>query len=195
MSLNAQIEILNKMGDLGESVPGLDVNSIIKKLTAESEELSIVNQSIDEEEKEDVERGLSKEEARKKAETQKKRLQESYQKNIKKTVNEQITSIRQNYKVFKDSIESIPPDVTALITNIALPATVTVPPGAPNPIYALNLTKQAKNTLGRTLNSAIVAFTEVLKASNSIKFEIPTFILDLFEKIAEVNKLISSIPI
>ena len=195
MSLEAQTEILNKMGDLGESIPGLNPNSVIKKLISESDELKIVNSSIDEEEEEDVQRGLSRQEARKKADLQKKRIEESFKKNIAKSVNEQIISIKQNYKVFKTSIESIPADVTALISNIALPATISVPPGAPNPLYALNLTKQAKNTLSRTLNSAIVAFTEILKAANSIKFDIPNVVLDLFEKIALVNKLISSIPI
>jgi outer membrane biosynthesis protein TonB len=216
MSLQQQKDLLDKLGNLGESIPGLSVDPIVENLAKKSEELKTVTQSIDSEEEEEKERAKrsekkgktpeereaqkaerqkKQEEARKKAETQKKKIIETYKNNIKETVKEKITEIKQSYKVFKDSIESIPPDVTALIANIALPPAITVPPGAPNPIYAINLTKQGKNTLGRTLNSAIVAFTEMLKAANAIKFEIPKPILDLFDKISTVNGIISSIPI
>ena len=213
MSLQQQTELLNKMGNLGESIPGLDVDPIVENLVKESEELKTITESIDVEEEEEVERAKrsedkkktaeerkadlkkKREEAKKKGEDQKKKIIETYKKSIKETVKEKITVIKQSYKVFKDSVESIPSDVTGLITNIALPPAITAPPGAPNPIYALNLTKQVKNSLGRTLNNAIVAFTEVLKAANAIKFQIPQFILDLFDKINIVNGLISSIPV
>jgi hypothetical protein len=213
MSLQPQIELLDKMGNLGESIPGLDVNKIVENLAKKSEELKTITESIDSEEDEEVERAKrsedkkkteeekvaerkkKREEAKKKGDAQKKKIIDTFKKNIKETVKEKITVIKQNYKVFKDSVESIPPDVTALITNIALPPAITAPPGGPNPVYAFNLAKQGKNTLGRTLNNAIVAFTEILKAANAIKFEIPKFILDLFEKISIANTVISSIPI
>jgi hypothetical protein len=213
MSLKAQTEILSKLGNLGESIPGLSPGPIIDKLAKESEEIKTITDSIDTEVEEEIERAKRSEdktkseeerkaerdqkikESRKKADAQKKKIIDSFKKNIKGIVEEKITVIKQNYKVFKDSIDSIPPDVTALISNIALPPAITAPPGAPNPLYAINLAKQGKNTLGRTLNAAIVAFTEVLKAANAIKFEIPQFILSLFEKISIVNNVISSIPI
>lgn len=216
MSLQPQTDILNKLGNLGESIPGLSPDPIIENLAKKSEEIKKITESIDsevEEESERIKRASKKpktpeeeqaaeeerkkklEESRKKAEEQKKKIIETFKKNIKEIVNDKITEIKQNYKVFKDSVESIPPDVTALISNIALPPAITAPPGAPNPIYAINLAKQGKNTLGRTLNSAIVAFTIVLKAATVIKFEIPKFILDLFEKISIVNSIISKIPL
>ena len=231
MSLESQIQLLSKLGNLGESVPGLNIDPIIENLAKKSEELKTVTESIDSEEEEENERETRSEkkkerkaekerkkegkaekteqekeaqkaerekkraETKKKAEEKKKKIIEDYKKNIRKKVQEEIDIIKQNYKVFKDAIDSIPPDVSALVTNIALPPAITAPPGAPNPIYAINLAKQGKNTLGRTLNSSIVAFSQVLKAANAIKFEIPKPILDLFDKIAFINGLLSRIPL
>lgn len=216
MSLEPQIQLLSKLGNLGQSIPGLNIDPIIENLAKKSEELKTVTESIDAEEEEEnerarrsekkkktpeekeaaeAERKKKREEAKKKAEEQKKKIIDTYKKNIRKTVQEEIDIIKQNYKVFKDAIESIPPDITALITNIALPPSITVPPGVFNPVYAYNLAKQGKNTLGRTLNSSIVAFSQVLKAANAIKFQLPKSILDLFDKIALINSLLSGIPI
>jgi chemotaxis protein histidine kinase CheA len=231
MSLEPQIQLLSKLGSLGESIPGLDIDPIIENLVKKSEEIKTATESIDEEEEEEneretrserrkerkaekerkkagkkekteeekeaqkAERKKKREETKKKAKEQKKKIIENYKKQIRVVVQENTIEIKQNYKIFKDAIESIPPDVSALITNILLPPAITVPPGGPNPLYALNLTKQAKNTLVRTLNSAIVAFTVVIKLSTAIKFEIPKPILDLFDKINIVSNLIGSIPL
>lgn len=195
MSLENQTQIIDKIGGLGESIPGLNSNSIIQNLLKNSKELSTYYDSIPQDVEENVQRGMSREEAQKKSDEDIKNVTESYKKGIEKGIKDKITSMKQNYKIFKDSVDSIPEDITALISNIALPATVTAPPGAPNPIYALNLAKQGKNTLGRTLNTAISAFTQLLKDANSIGFEMPTSILNLFEKISTINTLISSIPV
>ena len=214
MSLQPQIELLSKLGSLGESIPGLKVEPIVENLVKKSEEIKTATESIDEEEEEENERetrserrkerkaererkkaGKKKEEFKKKAEEQIKKIVGNYKSQMNVIVSENIIGITQSYKVFKDSIESIPPDVNALIANILLPPAITAPPGAPNPLYAFNLTIQGKNTLSRTLNSAIVAFTEVLKLSTAIKFEIPKPILDLFDKISVVNNLINKIPL
>jgi flagellar biosynthesis GTPase FlhF len=231
MSLQPQIELLSKLGSLGESIPGLKVEPIVENLVKKSEEIKTATESIDAEEEEEneretrserrkerkaererkkagkkekteeekeaqkAEREKKKEEFKKKAEEQIKKIVGNYKSQMNVIVSENIIGITQSYKVFKDSIESIPPDVNALIANILLPPAITVPPGAPNPLYAFNLTIQGKNTLSRTLNSAIVAFTEVLKLSTAIKFEIPKSILDLFDKISVVNNLINKIPL
>lgn len=231
MSLQQQKDLLDKLGNLGEPIPGLDIDPIIENLAKKSEELKTVTESIDSEEEEENERETRSEkrkerkaekerkkagkkektegekkaaeeerkkkrkEAKEKADARKKKIIEDYKKNIRKTVQEEIDIIKYNYKIFTDAIESIPPDVSALITNILLPPAITVPPGLANPIYAINLAKQGKNTLGRTLSSSIVAFSQVLKASNAIKFELPKSILDLFDKIAFINNLISGIPL
>jgi flagellar biosynthesis GTPase FlhF len=231
MSLQPQIELLSKLGSLGESIPGLDVEPIVENLVKKSEEIKTATESIEEEEEEEneretrserrkerkaererkkagrkekteeekeaqkAEREKKKEEFKKKAEEQIKKIVGNYKSQMNVIVSENIIGITQSYKVFKDSIESIPPDVNALIANILLPPAITAPPGGPNPVYALNLTIQGKNTLSRTLNSAIVAFTQVLKLSTAIKFEIPKSILDLFDKISTVNNLINKIPL
>ena len=231
MSLQPQIELLSKLGSLGESIPGLKVEPIVENLVKKSEEIKTATESIDAEEEEEneretrserrkerkaererkkagkkekteeekeaqkAEREKKKEEFKKKAEEQIKKIVGNYKSQMNVIVSENIIGITQSYKVFKDSIESIPPDVNALIANILLPPAITAPVALPNPVYALNLTIQGKNTLSRTLNSAIVAFTEVLKLSTAIKFEIPKPILDLFDKISVVNNLINKIPL
>jgi hypothetical protein len=56
MSLEPQIELLSKLGSLGESIPGLDIDPIVENLVKKSEELKTVTESIDSEEEEENER-------------------------------------------------------------------------------------------------------------------------------------------
>ena len=65
MSLQPQIELLDKMGNLGESIPGLDVNKIVENLAKKSEKLKTITESIDSEEDEEVERAKRSEDKKK----------------------------------------------------------------------------------------------------------------------------------
>ena len=210
--MQQQTELLDTMGDEGESMPGLDEGPIIDNLAKESDELKAANASIDDEAEEDAERAKrdekkemtdeekkaerkkKKAESKKKADEKKKKMKDSFKAAAKVMVKEKMTIIKQNYKLFKDSVESIPPDVTALIANLALPPSISAPPSAPNPLYALNVALQAKHSLSIILNNAIIAFTEILKAANAIKYQIPAPILLLFNQILSAKDLISSIP-
>jgi DNA repair exonuclease SbcCD ATPase subunit len=195
MSLEKQKELVASSGALGLSIPGLSLEPIIKNIMEKSKELKSHKEMIEEEVKENKERGMDPNEAKKEGEKKLKELIEKYKKSLKEAVEEQITLIKQHYKNFKEGLESIPEDVKAIIANILLPPTISAPPAAPNPIYALNLAKTTKNSIAGTLSVIIISFTEILKAANKILFLLPEPILSLFEKIKTVSQLISSIPI
>jgi hypothetical protein len=183
MSLEKQKKLVEESGALGLSIPGLSLEPIIKNIMEKSGELKAQKEMIEEEIKENQERGMKKEDAKKEGEKKLKELIDGYKKNLKESVEEQITLIKQHYKNFKEGLESIPEDVKAVIANIALPPAISVPPAAPNPIYAINLAKTAKSSIAGTLSVIIISFTEILKAANKILFVLPEPIVSLYEKV------------
>jgi hypothetical protein len=195
MSLEKQKQLIASSGSLGLSIPGLSIDPIVKNIMDKSAELKSHKEMIEEEKKENEERGMSKEDAKKEAEAKLKEVIERYKKSIKEAAEEQIILIKQHYKNFKEGLESIPSDVKAVIANIALPPAISAPPGAPNPVYALNLAKTAKSSISGTLSIIIISFTEILKAANKILFVLPEPILSLFEKVKTASGIINGIPI
>lgn len=195
MSIERQKKLIDESGSLGLTIPGLSIDPIVNNMVSKSEELKIYKQSIDEEIKDNTDRGMSRSEAEKEAQEKFKQITETYKKNIREVVKDEIITIKQQYKVFKEGLESIPEDVKAAIANIALPPSISAPPGAPNPIYALNLAKTTKNSIAGTLSIIIVAFTVILRAANKILFTLPESIISLFEKIKIAAGIINSIPV
>lgn len=195
MSIERQKKLIDESGSLGLTIPGLSIDPIVNNMVSKSEELKIYKQSIDEEIKDNTDRGMSRSEAEKEAQEKFKQIAETYKKNIREVVKDEIITIKQQYKVFKEGLESIPEDVKAAIANIALPPSISAPPGAPNPIYALNLAKTTKNSIAGTLSIIIVAFTVILRAANKILFTLPESIISLFEKIKIAAGIINSIPV
>jgi hypothetical protein len=195
MSLEKQKQLIASSGSLGLSIPGLSIDPIVKNIMDKSAELKSHKEMIEEEKKENEERGMNKEDAKKEADAKLKEVIEKYKKSIKEAAEEQIILIKQHYKNFKEGLESIPSDVKAVIANIALPPAISVPPGAPNPVYALNLAKTAKSSISGTLSIIIISFTEILKAANKILFVLPEPILSLFEKVKTASGIINGIPI
>ena len=195
MSLEKQKQLIASSGSLGLSIPGLSIDPIVKNIMDKSAELKSHKEMIEEEKKENEERGMNKEDAKKEAETKLKEVIEKYKKSIKEAAEEQIILIKQHYKNFKEGLESIPSDVKAVIANIALPPAISVPPGSPNPIYALNLAKTAKSSMTGTLSTINISFTEILKAANKILFVLPEPILSLFQKVKTASGINNGIPI
>jgi type IV secretory pathway VirB4 component len=195
MSLEKQKKLIEESGALGLSIPGLSLEPIIKNIMEKSRELKEQREMIEEEKKENEERGMRKEDAKNEADKKLQEIIERYKESLKEVVSEQITIIKQHYRNFKDGLERIPSDVKSVIANIALPPAISVPPSAPNPIYALNLAKTTKSSIIGTLSIIIISFTEILKAANKILFVLPESILSLFEKVKVASEIISSIPI
>jgi hypothetical protein len=194
MSLAEQKRLVEQAGELGESLPGLNLNSILENIVKNSKEFKAQSDIAEQEVNENVERGQSREEARKEANRKIKQTRDIYKESIREAAIEQITIIKQQYRIFKEGLERIPADVKLVIANIALPPAITAPPGAPNPIYALNIAKTAKSALAGTLSIIIFAFTEILKAANKIFFVLPQSLLSLYEKLKTTSNILNSIP-
>ena len=195
MSLEKQKELIESAGDLGLAIPGLAIIAIIEKIVEKSQEVKVQVEIIEKEREALEAQGFDKEQAKADAKEKKKAMIDKFKENIKEFVTEQIALIKQQYKIFMDGLKRIPEDVKAAIANIALPPGITVPPGAPNPIYALNLAKQTKAALVGTLGIIVLAFTEILKAATKISFVLPDAILSVFEQIKTAFTIINSIPV
>jgi polyhydroxyalkanoate synthesis regulator phasin len=194
--IEKQKKLFLESGKIGISIPGLDRDEILEKLASQDPQIKKIIDTIQTGIEKRVKRGdITEEEAEEIVAEEVEKTIEAFKKNFETIVEEKIAEINQNWTVFKESIESIPSDVKAAITNLTLPPTVSVPPAAPNPVWAINLIKQTKNSLVRTLSVAVAAFALVLKNANQIKFEIPDFILDTFDKIKVAFTVINTIPV
>jgi len=194
--IEKQKKLFLESGKIGISIPGLDRDEILEKLASLDPQIKKIINTIQAGIEKRVKRGdITEEEAEEIVAEEVEKTIEAFKKNFETIVEEKIAEINQNWTVFKESIESIPSDVKAAITNLTLPPTVSVPPAAPNPVWAINLIKQTKNSLIRTLSVAVAAFALVLKNANQIKFEIPDFILDTFDKIKVAFTVINTIPV
>lgn len=194
--IEKQKKLFLESGKIGISIPGLDRDEILEKLASLDPQIKKIIDTIQAGIEKRVKRGdITEEEAEEIVAEEVEKTIEAFKKNSETIVEEKIAEINQNWTVFKESIESIPSDVKAAITNLTLPPTVSVPPAAPNPVWAINLIKQTKNSLVRTLSVAVAAFALVLKNANQIKFEIPDFILDTFDKIKVAFTVINTIPV
>jgi predicted RNase H-like HicB family nuclease len=195
MSLDEQKRLIEQAGNLGESLPGLNLNSILENIVKQSDELKTQYEIVEQEVEENIARGESEADARKEAEEKIKQTLNAYKESIREVAIEQIAIIKQQYRIFKEGLERIPADVKLVIANIALPPAISVPPGTPNPIYALNIAKTAKSSLAGTLSIIIFAFTEILKAANKIFFVLPQSLLALYENIKTLSTVLNTIPV
>jgi hypothetical protein len=195
MSIAKQKELIEKSGELGLPIPGLSITPIIAAIAKNSAELKAYYKAVEDERKENEERGMDKEQAKKEAKEKTKEILKKFKETIKQFVIEQIALIKQQYKIFMDGLKRIPADVKTAIMNIALPPAISVPPGAPNPLYALNIASQTKNALAGTLGIIILAFTEILKAATKIEFVLPEPLLVSFEQIKIAATVVNSIPV
>ena len=150
---------------------------------------------LEEERIENIERGMEPEEADKIKKTQSQKILDEYIKNMDSFVTDKINKMKTEFKIFKDGVTSIPSDVSLIIANIIMPATITAPPGAPNPVYSLNIAMQSKNTINSILNIIINSFITIIGLANDIMFTLPSPILTLGSGLKNLSALINTIPI
>ena len=194
MSVESQQLTIEQAGSLGLPIPGLSPEPIIANLAEKSKEVKTHIDIIRQEQKDNEDSGMSKEEAKKDADKKVKDIIKKFKDSIKAMVMEQISIIKQQFKIVQDGITRIPIDVQAAIANIALPPSVSVPPGAPNPLYALNLALQTKNSLKGILGVMVSAFTTLLIAANMIMFILPPPVMALYGAIQTAAGIVGSIP-
>lgn len=192
MSIERQKELILKSGKLGLDIPGLEILEIIANIAELSGEIKAQKEVIEKERDAKIEKGLDKEEAEEDSKQKIKDLIKNFGDNIKDFVNQQIATIKQQFKAVKDGLAQIPKSVAAAIANIALPPAIG--PVAPNPIHALAAALIIKNALAGLLSIIVVAFTELLKAATKICFVLPDAVLTLFDVLNTVLGVVDSIP-
>ena len=185
---------MGKLGELGLSIPGLNVDSVIENLIKKDENLGKYLKMISDARKEKIARGMSKEDADKEAEDEKKKVLDKVKENLKPMVEEEIIKMKQEYKTAKEALDSIPGEAQAAIAAAALPPAVTAPPGAPNPAYTLAMALQTKKNILKILNIVLSSLTTVMMIANKLKFELPASILKLVEALNIATTALSIIP-
>lgn len=194
MSIESQRATGIKLGDLGETIPGLNADSVIENLVKKDEGMKNYLKLIEDERKENVERGMSEEEAKKEADKTSKEAVETMKKNIKPSVEEDITKMKQEYKIAKEAIDSIPSEAQTTVALIAVPPSISVPPATANPAYTIGIATQTKKTLLKSLSIATAALTTLILIASKLKFELPSVITGLVTTISIVTSAISLIP-
>jgi hypothetical protein len=192
MALEDQAKAVTQLGSLGTDIPKLNADAVIENIIKKDETLGKYLVMIDAAKAEKIERGMTKEEADKAAEEAKKKILEEVKKNLKPAVEEDIIKIKQEYKIAKEALDSIPVEVQATVATAALPAAL--PPAVPNPVYTLGIALQTKKSLLKTLNIVLTSLTTVMMLANKLKFELPAAILKLVETLSIVTKGLSLIP-
>lgn len=192
MALEDQTKLITKLGSLGIDIPKLNVDNVINNIIKKDETLSkylvLIDSAIDEK----IERGMTKEEANKAAGDAKKKIIEDVKKSLRPSVKEDIIRMKQEYKIAKEALESIPTEVSETVVTAALPAAL--PPAVPNLIYTLGIALQTKKSLLKTLNIVLSSLTTVMMLANKLKFELPSPILKLVETLSIVTNGLSLIP-
>ena len=203
MAIPEQTDLMVRLGDMGEKLPGLDVDKILENIANKVQSIKDAIAEIKEELKEIRERKpkTTKEEIEKAKEEEKAALKEKikaliddYKAKIKQMVMDAIAEIKAAWKEIKASLKQIPKDVAAAIANIALPPAIGVPPVAPNPIYALNIVLTTKGVLSAILNAIASSMIKLIKAANMIMFELPQPVLVVGDTVKTLATLINTIP-
>lgn len=192
MALEDQAKAVTKLGSLGTDIPGLNADNVIENLIKKDQNLGRYLKMIDEAKAQKIERGMSEEEANKESEEAKKKLLDELKKGLKPSVEEDIIKMKQEYKIAKEALDSIPTEVQATVVNAALPAAL--PPAVPNPAYTLGVALQTKKNLLKTLNIVLSSLTTVITLANKLKFELPPVVLTLVSTLTIVTTGLSLIP-
>jgi len=194
MALEDQTKAITELGKLGENIPGLDVDKIVEKLAKTDESLNNYIKIIDEEKQDNVDRGMSKEEAEKSADESKKKTLETFKSSIKPSVEENVIKMKQEYKIAKEALDSIPTEASTALATAAIPPAISAPPSVANPLYTLAMATQTKKSLLKTITIVVSALTNVMMIANKLKFELPPTVVNLVKALGIATAALSFIP-
>lgn len=194
MALAEQIKLLGELDSLGKDIPGLNIDKIVNNLVEKADAIKAQVEVIEQVKEENMERGMTKEEAEAKIKEEKDKIIEEAKKQVEPMVKEEITKMKQEYTIAKDAIDSIPDEVKSIMAATVVPPAISTPPSAANPLYTLNLALQAKKNLLKTLNIVLAALTTVITIANKLMFALPTVVLDLVKGLATVTGTLEKIP-
>lgn len=194
MALEDQVKAISELGKLGADIPGLSVDKVVENLAKKDESLENYIKLIEDEKQDNLERGMSKEEANRAAEEAKKEAIETLKGNIKPAVEEEVIMMKQEYKIAKEALDSIPTEASTAIATAAIPPAISAPPSTANPLYTLAMATQTKKSLLKTINIVITALTKVMMIANRLKFELPAAIVNLVKVLGTATAALSVIP-
>lgn len=194
MALAEQIKLLSELDSLGKDIPGLNINAIIENLVEKADAVKEQIEVIKQVKEENMERGMTEEEAEAKIKEEKDKLIEEAKQKFEPMVKEEITKMKQEYTIAKEAIDSIPNEVESIMAATVIPPAISAPPSTANPLYTLKLALQAKKGLMKTLNIVLAALTKVITIANKLMFALPTVVLDLVKALATVTNTLDKIP-
>jgi seryl-tRNA synthetase len=194
MAMEEQVKLLLKLDKLGTDIPGLNPNKVLNNLIEKNDALKSQVEIFNTAKEENIERGMSADEAEARVKEARDKAIADAKKQMEPMVKEEITKMKQQYKIAKESLDSIPAEVQSTIATIVIPPAISVPPSAPNPIYSLGIALQTKKNLMKTLNIVISALTQIILIANKLKFELPTPVTTLVATLISVAGLLSTIP-
>jgi hypothetical protein len=194
MALADQIKLLAELDSLGKDIPGLDIDKIVNNLVEKADEIKAQVEVIEKVKEENMERGMTEEEAEAKVQEAKDQAIEEAKKQIEPMVKEEVTKMKQEYTIAKEAIDSIPGEVETIMAATVIPPAISTPPSTANPLYTLKLALQAKKGLTKTLNIVLAALTKVIMIANKLKFALPQPILDLVKALGTVTGTLDKIP-
>jgi hypothetical protein len=149
---------------------------------------------IEDEKQDNLERGMSEQEAIKAAEEAKKEAVETLKGNIKPAVEEEVIMMKQEYKIAKEALDSIAAEANTAIATAAIPPAISAPPSVANPLYTLAMATQTKKSLLKTINIVIAALTKEMMIANRLKIELPPAIVNLVKVLGTATTALSVIP-
>lgn len=194
MALEAQIALIDTLGNMGEKLPGLDLDKIIENIAKKAEAIKAQYEAIQEEVDELRNRDrITKEEAKKMVKDKIKAIIDEYKEKIRQMVNDAINEIQSAWKEIKTQIKQIPKDVKNAIKAIALPPAIG--PVGPNPLYAITIAAQTKSLLVAILNALATNLIKLLKAATMILFEVPSPVIVAGETIKTLATILNTIPV
>jgi hypothetical protein len=194
MAIEDQLKLISKLDKLGTNIPGLNVDSVLNNLIEKNDALKSQVEIFNKSKEENIERGMTKEEAEAKVKEAKSKAIEDAKAQMKPMVTEEITKMKQEYKIAKDALDSIPSEVASVMAGTIIPPAISAPPSIANPLYTLNVALQTKKNLMKTLNIVLSALTNVLLIANKLKFELPTAVTVLVGTLSTVTGVLSKIP-
>lgn len=196
MALEKQAALIIELGTMGEGIPGLDPTPIIENIIAKSEaigdKITLIQAKYDQYR---ARKKMTDEDANKSMKEEIKKIIDNYKEILQKQVDAAIAQIRAEWKKIKEALLAIPEDVKSAIQNILTPPAITVPPAAPNPIYALEVAAQTKRQLLGILNTIAPSMITLIGAATLILFELPEPVLIVGATIKALDLIINTIPV
>lgn len=174
----------------GIEIPGLNKETILEKIMeldpVLGQALSDLDDIINNSEKFDKD---SIEEA-KEAKTE---MLNTYKESKEKEIQEELDTIKTEYKKVKETLEKLTPTISGFIGSVLLPKCLG--PVSPNPLATAQEVIEFKNNIETQCNDLQLSLIKILNSLQKIKVPIPEVIKGLATSITDTLSMLSKIPV